>query len=66
MSLELHLLGGLEAIRNGQLVAVGGPKQRALLAALALERGHVVSVDALIESLWPREPADTAAHAVQV
>jgi DNA-binding SARP family transcriptional activator len=66
MNLELHLLGGLEAIRSEQPVSLGGPKQRALLVALALDRGRVVSVDTLIESLWPRDPAETAAHAVQV
>ena len=33
---------------------------------LALDAGRVVSVDRLLESLWPGEPPDTAAHAVQV
>jgi len=45
---------------------VAGPKPRALLAILALEVGHVVSADRLVEELWPEEPPDTAAHAVQV
>ena len=44
-----------------------GPKPRALLAALALDAGRVVSVDrSLIESALAGEPPDTAAHAVQV
>ena len=33
---------------------------------LALEPGRVVSVDRLVEALWPGEPPETAAHAVQV
>ena len=63
---EVGLLGPLEVSRQGQSVAIGGPKPRALLAALALEAGRVVSVDRIVESLWPGEPPDTAAHAVQV
>jgi DNA-binding SARP family transcriptional activator len=64
--LEVRLLGPLEVTSQGREVQVGGPKPRALLAALALEPGRVVSVDRLLESLWPGDPPDTAAHAVQV
>jgi DNA-binding SARP family transcriptional activator/tetratricopeptide (TPR) repeat protein len=64
--LEVRLLGPLEVSRQQRDVAIGGPKPRALLVALALEAGRVVSVDRLVESLWPGEPPDTAAHAVQV
>src|SRR5262245_46140541 len=65
-TLEVRLLGPLEADRRGRALTVGGPKPRALLALLALEAGRVVSVDRLVESLWPGEQPDTAAHAVQV
>jgi DNA-binding SARP family transcriptional activator len=64
--LELHLLGPLEVLQAGRAVALGGPKPRALLAVLALEPGRVVSVDRLVEHLWPGEPPSTASHAVQV
>ena len=64
--LGVRLLGPIEAERNGVPVALGGPKPRTLLAVLALEPGRVVSVDRLIEALWPGDPPDTAAHAVQV
>ncbi len=64
--LDLKLLGPLEVSSRGQGVAIGGPKPRALLAALALEPRRVVSIDQLVENLWPGEPPDTAAHAVQV
>jgi DNA-binding SARP family transcriptional activator len=63
---EVRLLGPLEVSQRGRAVAIGGPKPRALLAALALEPSRVVSVDTIVESLWPGEPPDTAAHAVQV
>jgi DNA-binding SARP family transcriptional activator/tetratricopeptide (TPR) repeat protein len=64
--LDVRLLGPLEVSIDGGSVAIGGPKPRALLAVLALEAGRVVSVDGLVESLWPGEPPETAAHAVQV
>jgi DNA-binding SARP family transcriptional activator len=63
---EVRLLGPIEAARDGGLVPLGGQKPRALLAVLALEPGRVVSVDRLIEALWPGDPPETAAHAVQV
>src|SRR5919106_1022981 len=64
--LDVRLLGPLEVSRQGRAVPIGGPKPRALLAALALDARRVVSVDGLLESLWPGEPPETAAHAVQV
>ncbi len=64
--LDIRLLGPIEAERDGAPVALGGPKPRTLLAVLALEPGRVVSVDRLVEALWPGEPPETAAHAVQV
>jgi len=64
--LELRLLGPLEVLRAGRAANLGGPKPRALLAVLALEPGRVVSVDSLVEALWPGETPDSAPHAVQV
>ncbi len=63
---EVRLLGPVEVERGGDPVALGGQKPRALLAVLALEPGRVVSVDRLVEALWPGDPPETAAHAVQV
>jgi DNA-binding SARP family transcriptional activator len=63
---DLKLLGPLEARRGGSAVSVGGLKPRTLLAVLALDPGRVVSVDRIVESLWPGDPPDTASHAVQV
>jgi len=56
--LELRLLGPLEAASRSGVVSLGGPKPRALLAVLALEPGRVVSVDRLVEALWPGQPPD--------
>lgn len=47
-----RLLGPLDVLRDGHVAAVGGPKPRALVTALLLRRGTVVSVDALAAAVW--------------
>jgi DNA-binding SARP family transcriptional activator len=64
--LGLSLLGPLVVSKGGRTTPVAGPKPRALVAILALEAGRVVSLDRLVEELWPEQPPSTAAHAVQV
>jgi predicted ATPase/DNA-binding SARP family transcriptional activator len=57
---DVDLLGPIGVRVDGRPVEVRSPKQRALLAALALAEGAVVSVDALVDALWGDEepPAD--------
>jgi DNA-binding SARP family transcriptional activator/ABC-type transport system substrate-binding protein/streptogramin lyase len=64
--MEFRLLGPVEVLRNGSLVALGGAKPRALLALLLIHRNEVVSRDALIEALWPDRAPGTAAHSLDV
>src|SRR5262245_50089055 len=64
--LELRILGPLQAVRAGELLALGGPKQRAVLALLGLRAGSSLSTDQLVASLWPHEPPATAVTTVQV
>ena len=61
-----RVLGPFEVVEARRPVAVGGPKQRALLAVLVLHRGEVVSSDRLIDELWGERPPATAAKTVQV
>ena len=63
---ELRLLGPIEAERDGAASALGGQKPRALLAVLALGPGRVVSVDRLVEALWPTRQPDNARRSLQV
>ena len=49
--LSFRLLGSLEVSRAGGLLEIGGQKQRAVLAILALNAGRVVSTDRLIDLL---------------
>src|SRR5262249_35546418 len=56
-ALEFRLLGPVEVVGNGGTIAVGGPRQRALLALLLLEVGRPVSADRLAQELWPGRPS---------
>src|SRR5882757_8823133 len=64
--IEFRLLGQVEVWRDGARVEVGGPKQRAVLTALLVRAGRVVSLDQLIDDLWPGDPPARAAATVQV
>ena len=64
--MEFRILGPLELYSDGQLVDLGGAKQRALLAVLLLHANRVVSQDSLIESLWESDPPASAQKALQM
>jgi DNA-binding SARP family transcriptional activator len=63
--MEIRLLGSVEASAGERPVALGGSKQRAVLAMLSLEANRVVSTDRLIEGLWGEEPPASAGKMVQ-
>jgi DNA-binding SARP family transcriptional activator len=62
---QLSVLEPLEFARDGTVVEHGGPKQGALLAALALHRGHVVSTDTLIDLVWGDAPPPSVTGTLQ-
>src|SRR5438093_13202692 len=64
--MEFRILGPLEVLDEGRQLALGGSKQRALLALLLLNAGEVVSRDRLIDGLWGTSPPETATTALQV
>src|SRR4051812_26912790 len=65
-AMEIRLLGLFEASLDGRAVPLGGAKQRALLAMLALRPNAPVSVDRLIEGLWGERPPASASKSVQI
>ncbi|MEU6761845.1 BTAD domain-containing putative transcriptional regulator [Streptomyces sp. NPDC046853] len=65
MALEYRLLGPVEALWEGRPLRVGGPKPRALLAALLLRAGHVVPAAVLVDVVWGEDPPETARALVQ-
>jgi predicted ATPase/DNA-binding SARP family transcriptional activator len=60
VGLEVRLLGPIEVRRDGTPIQLGGPRQRALLALLAVQPGRARSVDELVEELWSGEPSEAA------
>jgi predicted ATPase/DNA-binding SARP family transcriptional activator len=62
---EFRLLGPLAVCdSDGNRLAVGSPRQRAVLAALLLYRGESLSVDQLVDLLWSGDAPRTAATMV--
>ncbi len=58
--LDLGILGPVRAVRAGRDVALGGPKQRAVLALLLIDAGRVVPAEYLAEVLWRGFPPPQA------
>jgi DNA-binding SARP family transcriptional activator len=64
--MDFRLLGPLEVFEHDRPLALGGVKQRSLLAILLLHANQLVSSDRLIDQLWGSAPPRTAAKSVQV
>ena len=64
-SLDIRLLGPIAAERDGESLSLGGPRQRAVLARLALVSGQVVTVDRLVDDVWAGDPPATAVNTLQ-
>jgi DNA-binding SARP family transcriptional activator len=63
--MEFLILGPLEVADDGRKLALGGPKQRAVLAHLILRANRVVPADMLIDGLWGEEPPESARNTLQ-
>ncbi|MBK5331669.1 MAG: protein kinase [Ilumatobacteraceae bacterium] len=51
--MRFGVLGSVEAKLDDVVVSVGGPQQRRLLALMLSRPGQSISVDRLVECLWP-------------
>lgn len=63
--MRVCVLGPLEVVDDGGAVLLGGPKERRLLAALALQPGQVVAESRLVDVLWGDYPPRTATKTLQ-
>lgn len=64
--MRVALLGAVSIFSADEVaVSVGGPRVRALLAMLALDRGQVVSTSRLIDGIWGDRPPVGSANALQ-
>jgi DNA-binding SARP family transcriptional activator len=57
---EIAVLGPVEARLGGEPVDLGTPRQRAIVAALALSGGRTVPVDTVISRVWADRPPSGA------
>ena len=64
-AVRVDVLGPLRLGVDGRSVDVRGPKRRAVLALLALAEGRTVTVDQVVDALWPDDPPDPARHRAQ-
>jgi SARP family transcriptional regulator, regulator of embCAB operon len=60
------LLGPLQMSVDGAAVPVGTPKQRAILAALLMNRNRPVAADSLINAVWGENPPSEARRNIHV
>jgi DNA-binding SARP family transcriptional activator len=62
---EFRLLGSFDVVVDGRSVPLGGTKQRALLAILAIHADEVVPAERLIEELWSGSAPVSAVNTLQ-
>ena len=57
---DFRILGPVEVLSGGRRVAIEGRRTRVLLAMLLVWRNQTVSLDAVIDGLWPQGPPSSA------
>jgi DNA-binding SARP family transcriptional activator len=60
----VRALGPVELRAGGQVVGPGGPKPKALLAALTVNVRQVVSIERLVDLVWDDDPPSSASALV--
>jgi DNA-binding SARP family transcriptional activator/WD40 repeat protein len=63
--MELRILGPVEVTGSGGSIRLGSRRERAVLAALVIGGGDVVSSDRLIDALWGEAPPRSATKTLQ-
>ncbi|GGV52168.1 AfsR/SARP family transcriptional regulator [Streptomyces spectabilis] len=63
--MRFTVLGPVRAWRDGAELALGPPKQRALLALLLVRLGAPVSLSDMVDVLWPQGPPRSAPNVVR-
>ncbi|WP_447001761.1 BTAD domain-containing putative transcriptional regulator [Saccharothrix isguenensis] len=65
-AVEFGVLGPIRAVADGASVAVGSPREKAVLARLVVDANRVVSVDRLIDAVWQDEPPSSARSQIAI
>src|SRR5215207_152092 len=62
----VRLFGVVDVVDDdGVSLRIGGPKERAVLARLAIDPGSWVSESRLVDALWPQDPPPSAHRTLQ-
>ncbi|MGZ6673261.1 MAG: AfsR/SARP family transcriptional regulator [Solirubrobacteraceae bacterium] len=64
--MQFRLLGPLEVVDGDRSLALGGRKQRSVLAVLLLHANDVVATERLVDEVWGDAPPATVAKSIQV
>ena len=64
--MDFRLLGPLEVSENDRAIALGGVKQRSVLAILLMHANELVTTDGLVDQIWGAAPPVRARKTVQV
>jgi DNA-binding SARP family transcriptional activator len=65
VTIDFRILGPLEVLVAGEPVALGGPRQRAVLAILLAQANEAVPSQRLVDGVWDESPPETAINLVQ-
>ena len=64
--MEFRILGSLEVLDDdGRALALRGRRLRTVLAILLLRANETVTIDRLVDELWPEDPPATATKVIQ-
>lgn len=63
--MEYRILGPLEVVRDGAPLPLDGQRQRALVAALLVDRNRVVSAERLAEAVWGEHATPNSGNNLQ-
>src|SRR5690348_15681163 len=61
----LRLLGPLDLFVGDRSLRIGGPRERVMLAMLALKANRVTSVEQLVDAVWDDDPPPSARSQIQ-
>ena len=65
VTVQFLVLGPFEVLVDGHAVAIGGPRQRLVLAGLVANANAVVACDRMIDIVWGDEPPGAALSTLQ-
>jgi len=63
---QVSVMGAVRVLRDGAEVRISSPRERAVLARLAIDTGRVVSVERLGEAVWNGTPPASARTQVAI